>query len=104
MSLREPVYLLLGDEKLAADPAFAALTITHADLLDALGREGSAEAEMEHCTALGNAMDPRLAAFYAACLTRRDDFLLADIAKDPGPVHGPGSRHDVIGGHRGKPA
>lgn len=77
MSQREQVYLLLGDETLAANPSFAILASAHAELVHALGLRGTAEREVARCTALGSTIDPRLAAFYAACLSRRDDFALA---------------------------
>ncbi|UXN73117.1 adenylate/guanylate cyclase domain-containing protein [Devosia sp. A8/3-2] len=78
MSAREPVYLLLGDEALAADPAFIALEAAHANLLEALSKQSPARTEIDHCITLGAALDPRLSDFYAACLTRPDDFLPFD--------------------------
>jgi adenylate cyclase len=75
MSEREPIYLLLGDEALASSPAFAALEAAHANLLETLAKRLPAHDEVERCTTLGIPLDPRLADFYAACLTRQDDFL-----------------------------
>ncbi|KFC71038.1 Adenylate/guanylate cyclase with Chase sensor [Devosia sp. LC5] len=75
MSEREPVHLLLGDETLAADPAFVALEAAHANLLESLAKQLPGHAEIAHCSTLAESLDPRLADFYAACLTRPDDFL-----------------------------
>lgn len=75
MSEREPIYLLLGDEALATNSAFAALEAAHANLLETLAKRLPIRDKVERCTALGIPLDPRLADFYAACLTRQDDFL-----------------------------
>ena len=78
MSEREPVYLLLGDETLAKNPAFIALAAVHANLLEMLAKQAPMQAEIDLCTKLGAALDVRLADFYAACLGRPNDFLASD--------------------------
>ncbi|MFK4812449.1 CHASE2 domain-containing protein [Devosia sp. ZW T5_3] len=78
MSEREPVYLLLGDETLAADPAFTALVAAHANLLETLTKQAPMQAAIDLCATLGAALDPRLPDFYVACLGRPNDFLASD--------------------------
>ncbi|UXN69756.1 adenylate/guanylate cyclase domain-containing protein [Devosia neptuniae] len=78
MSEREPVYLLLGDETLAKNPAFIALAAVHANLLETLAKQGPVQAEIERCATLGAALDARLVDFYVACLSRPNDFLASD--------------------------
>ena len=80
MSEREPIYLLLGAEAMAARPDFLALKLLHRQLLDAL-REGRDPNEaLARCRTTAASVDPRLADFYAAVPSRLEDFRTVDTA------------------------
>jgi adenylate cyclase len=74
MSEREPIFLLVANEAMAAAPEFTTLKHLHGQLLDELraGRDG-AEA-LERCLQASAEVDIRLADFYAAIPSRREDF------------------------------
>ncbi|MBS0564006.1 MAG: adenylate/guanylate cyclase domain-containing protein [Proteobacteria bacterium] len=72
---RLPLHLLVGDETLAATPAFADLAAAHAALLAGLAGGGGAGAEaLERCRTAAAAVDPGLAAFYGRLPARAADF------------------------------
>lgn len=75
ISQREPIHLLVGPQGMAASPEFAALASDHARLLThwAAGDEDDM-ALFDRCRTAAIGMDPRLADFYDAALTRRADF------------------------------
>ena len=74
MSEREPIHILLGAESMANSDAFARLQNCHARLLAALRQGDSAADDIAECCRTGASLDPRLAAFYGAIASRRDDF------------------------------
>lgn len=70
---RLPIFILVGDDTLAASPAFRELRTAHRALLDALG-SGDGTAELAHCRALAAPIEPRLIRFYELIPGRIDDF------------------------------
>lgn len=74
MSGREPVHMLVGDEKTRANPAFPALEAAHQRFLADLGAGMDHAQSLDACLRLCVDVDPGLAGFYAACLERIADF------------------------------
>src|SRR5690606_15981102 len=74
LSLPEPIHLLVGGERLAASPGFAALQADHAALLAAWAQNEAAPVQFQSCRQAAMAIDARLGAFYDASLRRRADF------------------------------
>jgi adenylate cyclase len=73
-TLREPVYLLVGDAEFARTSASAALAEAHAAAV-ALMRDGKPAAdEIARCSELAKTVDPGLAAFYELMGSRAADF------------------------------
>lgn len=70
----EPIYLLVGDQTLAISPQFFALEAAHAALLATWASQLEANTQLARCRSAAAEVDPRLSAFYDACLRRLDDF------------------------------
>jgi adenylate cyclase len=78
MSGREPVWLLVGDEDLAASPAFRALAEAHEALI-AAAPDGFLTPMLDQCRTLAAEVEPELSAFYDALPLRPADFALAEL-------------------------
>ncbi|MEP7241361.1 MAG: adenylate/guanylate cyclase domain-containing protein, partial [Devosia sp.] len=75
-SQRLKVFILVGDETLAADKSFKALAAAHGELLAALRAGDFAEA-LQRCEALAQPVEARLAHFYELVPGRIHDFVSA---------------------------
>jgi adenylate cyclase len=73
-SLREPVFLLVGDEAMAKTPAFNELAGVHAEAVALLRAGKPADDLIIRCAALGAKVDQSLAGFYALLSSRTEDF------------------------------
>lgn len=74
LSEREPIFLLVGDEALAASDDFAALHQRHTALLHALAAGADLAPLLAACLQAAEKLDPRLGTFYARLESRREDF------------------------------
>lgn len=82
---REAIHILVGNEELAATPAFKALEAAHADLLATIRCGGDFDAAIDRCAALVTFPDPLLANFYATIRKRHGDYIIdAPPAADAG--------------------
>ena len=73
-SLREPVFLLVGDEAMAATESFKALAAVHAEAVALLRSGKNANELIARCAELGKTVDPSLASFYELLSSRTEDF------------------------------
>lgn len=77
MSHRQPIFLLIGPQQMAARPEFLALKERHAQLLNDLRTGRDAATALRACRDASACLDPRLGDFYDAIPSRRDDFRAA---------------------------
>jgi adenylate cyclase len=77
ISVPEPIHLLVGNPACAASNAFRALEQSHLALVAAWAANDPGEDQLAECLRHAQAVDERLATFYAASAQRRADFLLA---------------------------
>ncbi|MDR3473640.1 MAG: adenylate/guanylate cyclase domain-containing protein [Devosia sp.] len=70
----ELIFVLVGDQAMAASPGFTALQAAHQAAIAAMRAGEDAEAAVAACAALAEAIDPRLARFYQLMPERVPDF------------------------------
>ena len=73
-SAREELHILVGDERLAQSPAFAALRDAHALVVKTMMAGRDPSTAIAACLPLATAVDPHLAKFYGILPDRAEDF------------------------------
>jgi len=71
---REPIHILVGDEALAASPAFAALVRAHDQFTADMAAGADTARSLDACLRAALDVDSRLGNFYVSCLERAGDF------------------------------
>ena len=81
------VFVLVGDEDVAASPAFAALKAEHDALMQAARHRDHQEIarRLAACASLAEASFPMMSMFYGRFMSRLED----EIAAAPAPKHAP---------------
>ncbi len=84
---REPIHILVGDERLAATAEFKALEAAHIEAVRELreGRDG--KAAIDRCISLIGFPDRLLAKFYETMRARAHDYALETEERTPEPAH-----------------
>ncbi|WDR06071.1 adenylate/guanylate cyclase domain-containing protein [Devosia rhodophyticola] len=74
ISVREPVYILVGDEALALSPAFQSLADDHHKLVSDLSDTEATKIALDRCRQAVQSVEIGLHSFYARIHERADDF------------------------------